>query len=595
MHAWLKKRPDWPCLGLLALASAATLLPLVGGPPMGDHECLHAQVSRQMLQSGNWLIPHYGQAIYANKPPLKSWLTAALAGLLEPRSDAPVTAFTARLPSAVAGLLTVLLIWRLGSSMFGRRIGLIGGFVSASSVGLLFYAANATMEMLTTCLCTWAFAEFWWAIHASSRIRRRLHLAMFWLAMGLAALAKGPVPLAMVALPLAVWWFANRPLRLALAGHWNWRLAGATFSRQVLAGLTRLWLLPGLGVFVAVFGWWAWLMYRNQPGVIWIWKAQFLNRATSQFLHSKPGQYWYYLPLVFAFCLPWLLSVPEAVASPFLKRYRRWRVRLLYPWFWWAVGLAAISLGVAFKRPHYLLPTVGGMSLLLAVVLARLFDPALVVSRRRASLAVALIMSALAVAVVAASLWARINLPEAVVPVVLIGTFGLLGFGLAGLAYLLGRANASFGLIPVTALGVWLSGWLWLGPKLAPIDEPLALIERLAASRIDQRYQLYWVDRRPDARVVFYGHRPIRYLITPLQIESSLKGQPREISDLRFQAAKRAKELLASRQPLCLIMRASTWGMFKNVLRLDGQLVLQLDQFSSDPDKALVVVTNQLP
>jgi len=585
----------WPVIGLLACAAVGTLLPLAGGPALGDHECLHAQVSREMLQTGEWMVSHYCGALYGNKPPLKSWLTAAAASLLEPPSDMPVTAFSARLPSALAGLVNVLIIWRLGVAMFGPAMGLLAGLIMASSFGLLFYANNGVMEMLVATACTFAYAQFWFAMRAGSPTKRFGHLMLFYFALGVGVLAKGPVPLAMVGVPLAVWWFANRPARLALAGTWSWRFVAASLGQQFVRALARLWLLPGVLIFVATFGWWAWLAWSHDGRIIWLWQAQFLGHASGQMLHSSRQEFFYYLPYVFGLALPWLLSVPEALASPFLKRYRRHRRPLLYAWSWWLVGLVVLSVAVASKRPHYLLATVGGASLVLAVVIARLFGPLPKPSRSVLLAICVAVPVALVAGISVVAVWAAHHAPGAITSIIVVGLLGMAGFTASAVAYLRQRRGLSLALIPATMVTFFVCGWLWIGPDLRLDASMNTLLAHMETAGIDRNAQVYWGDRRPDARAVFYGQRRISYIVTPAQIENALRGRRRDREELELKVADRIKSLLASDRPVYFVMRASNWGRLTNILGVQGHVLFTVDSSGIASDQDLVAISNRPP
>ena len=581
----------WPVVGLIVILAIGCIIPLAGGPPLGDHEALHAQVSRQMIQSGDWVVPHFTNTPYGSKPPLKSWLTAAASVLLEPGQDPPVSPFTARLPSALAAILNVLILWRLGVSLFGPRVGLTAGLIMASSVGLLFFGSNGMMEMLVATICTWAYAQFWWATHASSRGRRWLHFALFYLALGFGVLTKGPVPLAMAGFPIAVWWFLNRPARLALSGAWDWRYATATLGQQTARALTRLWLFPGLLIFAAVFAWWIYLVLDRYPDIKWVWRVQYLGHATGQQLHSGSKGPAYYLPYIFALTAPWMASIFEAAAAPFLGRYRRYRKGLTYAWCWWAAGLLLLSLVVSSKRPHYMLATLGGSSLLLSVVIHRLFSRIAQPSRALVrSLCIVIPASAVG-SLVAAVVWTHRHAPQATMPAAIVVGLAAVGFTAAAIAYLCNRRQLSLGLIPATMTAVFAIGWLWVGPALQvdrPIRQVLAQVERIG---IEPDAEVYWCDRRPDARVVFYGHRPIHYIITPMEIEVGLKGKVRDRRDLEHEVGKRLEILMAKPTPVYAIMLAKNWGLAHNMGGISGHVLISVPT-SDNPDRNLVVVGN---
>src|SRR3972149_3217890 len=126
---------DHGLFGWIALITMSVLTCLVGlheGPPMGDHECINALAARNALQSGDWLIPHVDDTPRIRKMPLGIWFIGAASYRPgAPEGSPPVTPFSARLPSALAGVGTGLVVAWLGSMLYGRRAGLIGGFIAA--------------------------------------------------------------------------------------------------------------------------------------------------------------------------------------------------------------------------------------------------------------------------------------------------------------------------------------------------------------------------------------------------------------------------------------------------------------------------------
>lgn len=188
---------------LLAFASVTSLWGLDAGPPLSDHEGIVAQSARQIRQSGDWLIPRFNDVPFIRKPPLQMWLAAAASYLVDPPDmDPPVSVLAARLPSALACILTVLVVYGLGRSMFGQRVGLLAGAIAACCGASLFFSHNAQAEMLLTFFTTASLACFYKAI--ANPTSRRRYLVCFYLMLSLGMLTKAPLPLALVGLPLFV-------------------------------------------------------------------------------------------------------------------------------------------------------------------------------------------------------------------------------------------------------------------------------------------------------------------------------------------------------------------------------------------------------
>src|SRR5947207_13347847 len=109
---------------LLLVVTCRMTLPNLGVPSLWDVDEGHnAEAAREMLDSGNWIVPTFNYQLRVDKPALLYWLQ-----IFAYRSFG-VNEFSARLPSALAGLVTILMAYELGRSMFGPTTGLIAGLI----------------------------------------------------------------------------------------------------------------------------------------------------------------------------------------------------------------------------------------------------------------------------------------------------------------------------------------------------------------------------------------------------------------------------------------------------------------------------------
>ena len=101
---------------VLLAVSAALTLPNLGGPSLWDvDEGVNAQAAREMRDADTWIVPTFNYQLRTAKPVMLYWLqraSYAAFGLSE---------WSARLPSVVAGWLTVLLVYELARQMFSAR------------------------------------------------------------------------------------------------------------------------------------------------------------------------------------------------------------------------------------------------------------------------------------------------------------------------------------------------------------------------------------------------------------------------------------------------------------------------------------------
>src|SRR5438045_4032698 len=93
------------------------------------NETLRAIIAREMLRTGNWIVPTlYGEPLFT-KPP---GMYVAIALCSWPFGE--VTELTARLPSALAATITVFLFYWCFRRHFGRAAGLVAALILPASL-----------------------------------------------------------------------------------------------------------------------------------------------------------------------------------------------------------------------------------------------------------------------------------------------------------------------------------------------------------------------------------------------------------------------------------------------------------------------------
>lgn len=620
MIGWLAR------LGVLVLVVAATLGAVWGGPQLGDHEAIVAECARNMRLSGEWIVPNFLDTAWMRKPPLPYWLVAGASYLFEndPDLDLPVTTAAARFPTAVSALLTILMLWHLGSSMFGRRTGMVTALVSSSSILFLLYSANATAEMLLTCCCTWAFVHLWHSVTTRRGWVRFVHMMFFYVALGAGMLAKGPMPIVMVCLPLAVWWYAERPLRLlAHLGLGGWRQVLTCFGRQIprqtAKAFTHLYVVPGIVVFAAVFVPWMYAVGERYPHAWNIWNWQYWQRAQNNYEDTRVRGFLYYVPVMIGLVLPWVFLLAEAVAAPWLARYARQRRALLLAGLWALIGLAGMSV-FSFKKPYYILPAVPGLLLMLGLVADRFY--AFVPTTIPVTIDVwlgrwrkAVIQDPLRLAwitwgivslcgilmLILGYYWMREQLGVVAMALTVIAAGALVVLIWAGLLYVLGRGWSALALTVVITIAAFHSAWYLCGPTMtAESSERVARLDQaLDKAGVPAEAKIYWADSRPDARLSFYFGRQPRYTLTPEEVVEFIgvnRTRPGIKKLLEAHALKKAESLLTGSQTVYLLASYEKYNEARNTIK--GVAFHDIARIRCDvtnPDKDWIVVSNAPP
>ena len=234
-------RPLWLSDARLELALFALFALLVLGLGLGlrdpwpSDEPRFALVARTMVEHGQWLFPHRGAELYADKPPLFMWLQAAAYLLIGNWR----VAFA--LPSLLAAMGALALVYDLARRLWNHRSALLAAATLLVTIHFTYQMRNAQIDPLL----------LGWITLANYGLLRHLLLGPAWrwfalgcLAAGLGVITKGVGVLAL--LMLVPWALARRrgwrglP---ALGGGWRWWLAPVAFLLPVLG-----WLLPMLAV-----------------------------------------------------------------------------------------------------------------------------------------------------------------------------------------------------------------------------------------------------------------------------------------------------------------------------------------------------------
>ncbi len=305
-------------------------------------ESYFALGARLMVEQGDWLTPHAPDELPLNKPPLTYWLIGASYKLFGANYG------SARLPSVLAALLMLVIVYSLGVRLDGKRAGLISVAILASSDLFLSFARMAMSDMLLTLWVTGSLACFIVAL-TDQGLRSKAFVLFGYVALALGVLTKGPVAIALVAAPIG--------LELVFR-----------FNR---GDLKKLRLLPGLILFLLIAAPYFFLVYARLGGgpLLLFFFGENLQRFTGQIYSASGRPFWYELLAFFSDFAPWSLLV-------FVALWSRWRgraetesigTRLLCLWLACTIVLFSLS---SFKLDYYLLPAMPATALIIAPVIA---------------------------------------------------------------------------------------------------------------------------------------------------------------------------------------------------------------------------------
>lgn len=427
--------PRFWLAGLLLLSLLAFLPGLSSLPVTDRDEARFAQASRQMVESGDPVDIRLGHEARLKKPAGIYWLQAGAAIVSGQGAEAPL--WVHRMPSLIAGCLSVLLVAVVGTPLLGWRAA-VGG-AALLSAGLVMGAEARIAKTDAALLAT---------VLAGQAVVARLHLAAgppgrwmayaFWLSVAGAVLLKGPIGPLVLALTLVVLALIRRDLR--------W------LSPLVSPGAILLALALAAPWFVAITLRDGAAFWQGSVGVDLLPKLA----AGQEGKGAPPGSYLVALWITF-----WPASALLVLALPALWQARRTApVQFLAAW---ALPFWIILEAVPTKLLHYPLPVYPALALAAAA-----YAPQGIARAGRSLRIVAGLALLPGVALGAVVFWIALGSesPAAATPIGL-GLAASAGFALATAHAILTRAADR--LVPLTALtGVAL--FMGLFPGLARLD-----------------------------------------------------------------------------------------------------------------------------
>ncbi len=513
--------PVSPWLRALFVGAAALLLfaQLGALEASAPDEPRYLQISEEVRAlengpSGLVLLRLNGEP-YTQKPPLYYWLAAAAGA-----AEGHVSEHAGRLPSALAGVLTVWLTLALGARLLGGRAGFVGAALLLTTYEFARLARRVQLDPLLALFEGHALAAFWRLDRGIGR--RGANAALFHAALGLGVLTKGPVGF-LVPLLIVVAYLA-----------WEGRL------RELLRA----------------FPWWGPLL-SIAPGVVWIAAASALappgfadealrvNLIGRFFEGTAHDQaFFYYLVQLPVDFLPWTLLLPVAgvgawrilrSAETTPETRRAWR--FLLAWLGASFVFFTLSTG---KRGLYLLPAFPAVALLCAGGLERWLAGRARAPKRLAFFAFAVGLLFAALGALALQLGSGAPLPGlfktdwlspsdfAEIDLRLLRSFGLTLFGaivLAAVAWVaLVRARSSALRFVFVPIGLAYAALFAVFALLFPAIDPLRSVRPIASAAsartpTGQAIGLY-DEHNLVGGLAYYAEDPIRELATPAEVEA---------------------------------------------------------------------------
>ncbi len=321
----------------LLVVISVNLLWGIGSVPLLDpDEPVYAETAREMIEFKDYLSPRIFNEYWYDKPPMYYWLVAGVFKLTGANSD-----FGARLPSAVMGIATILMLYLFLKRLTNEGAAFWSSVVLGTCVSFFYLGKAAVTDMtllffLTGTLLTFLKRKYW----------------VMYIFMGLATLTKGPIGIVFPGIIIFLYLLVMRQLGELKRMHLGW----------------------GLLIYALVTVPWYYLMY-NVHGQVFIDTFLGFHNITRFTTPEHPTRvvWYYYIPVIILGLFPWTGLLLSSLKASYKESAASDFDLMIFMNIWWIFVFIFFTISKT-KLVSYVFPLFPPLAVIIGWNIARLLN-----------------------------------------------------------------------------------------------------------------------------------------------------------------------------------------------------------------------------
>lgn len=313
------------------------VLPLNVRPLVIPDETRYAEIAREIVETGDWIVPRLDGVRYFEKPILGHWLNALSIEAFG------TNAFAVRLPSALAVGLSALILFFLVCRFTGDVVaGVMAASVFLTCLEVFAVGTFCVLDSIFSMFVTASMAAFFLALMETRPITRIIFLVGAGITCGLAFLTKGflafVIP-AIVFVPFSIW-------------------------QHRLKDLLHVFWLPIITAVLTALPWGIVIHLKEYDFWHYFFWVEHIDRFISPDGGQHPYPFWFFVPVIIVGTLPWTTQMIGVIYGFRKNLFNNPLLRFSICWFLFPFLFFSICRG---KLATYILPCFPPLVVLFAI------------------------------------------------------------------------------------------------------------------------------------------------------------------------------------------------------------------------------------